>query len=81
MESGRDDIDVISIPASDMATEMGNPRMANVILLGAFIDKTGIVSLETVEAQLEAHISERHKKWLEPNKEALHTGAALAREA
>ncbi len=81
MESEREDIDVISIPASDMATEMGNPRMANVILLGAFIEKTGIVSLETVEAQLEAHISERHKKWLEPNKEALHKGAALAREA
>jgi 2-oxoglutarate ferredoxin oxidoreductase subunit gamma len=81
MESERDDLDVISIPASDIATELGNPRMANVVLLGAFVETTGIVSLETVEAQLAAHISERHAKWLEPNKEALHKGAALAREA
>jgi 2-oxoglutarate ferredoxin oxidoreductase subunit gamma len=81
MQSERDDIDVLYVPASDIATELGNPRMANVVLLGAFIEKTGLVSLETVEEQLTAHLSERQRKWLEPNKEALHKGAALAREA
>lgn len=74
----RDDIRVIYIPASDIATEMGNPRMANLILLGAFVKATGIVSLETVISELEKHLSERHRKWLEPNKEALKKGAELA---
>ncbi len=75
----RDDIRVISIPASDIAGEMGNVRMANLILLGALVEATGIVSPETVEQQLEAHLSARHREWLEPNKEALRKGAALAK--
>ncbi len=75
----RDDIRVIYIPASDIATEMGNPRMANMLLLGAFVQATGIVSLETVMSELEKHLSERQRKWLEPNKEALQKGAELAR--
>ncbi len=75
----RDDIRVIYIPASDIATEMGNPRMANMLLLGAFVQATGIVSLETVMSELEKHLSERQRKWLEPNKKALQKGAELAR--
>ena len=75
----RDDIRIISIPASDIASEMGNIRMANLILLGALVEATGIVSPETVEQQLEEHLSARHREWLEPNKEALRKGAALAK--
>jgi len=77
--SKRDDIRVITIPASDIATEMGNPRMANLILLGAFIEATGIVPLGTIKQELEKHLSERHRQWLGPNKEALDKGAALAK--
>jgi 2-oxoglutarate ferredoxin oxidoreductase subunit gamma len=77
-ESTRDDIEVVRIPASDIATELGNPRMANLVLLGAFIQRTGLVDMETLEEELEKHISERHRKWVAPNKEALERGAALA---
>ncbi len=72
----RDDIRVISIPASDIATELGNPRMANMVLLGAYVKATGIVSLETVMEQLEEHLSQRQRKWLEADKEALRIGAS-----
>ncbi len=75
----RDDIRIISIPASDIASELGNTRMANLVLLGALIEATGIVSMETIEQQLEEHLSERHRKWLEPNKQALRKGASLAK--
>ena len=78
LRSQRDDIRVIYIPASDIAAEMGNPRMANLILLGALLQATGIVSLETIEQQLDEHLSERQRKWLEPNKAALKKGAELA---
>jgi 2-oxoglutarate ferredoxin oxidoreductase subunit gamma len=77
--SERDDIRSIAIPASDIATELGNVRMANMVLLGAFAETTGLVSLDTLKDQLEAHLSQRQRKWLEPNKEALDRGAALAR--
>jgi len=77
IRSERDDIRVVYIPATDIATDMGNQRMANIILLGALAKATGIVGLDTIEQQLEEHLSERQRKWLEPNKEALEKGAEL----
>ncbi|MBN1921252.1 MAG: 2-oxoacid:acceptor oxidoreductase family protein [Anaerolineae bacterium] len=76
--SERTDIRVIALPASDIAVELGNVRMGNLVALGALLKATGIVSLELVMAQLEEHLSERQRKWLEPNKEALLKGADLA---
>lgn len=75
--SARDDIRVVTIPASDVATELGNVRMANMVLLGAFVTLTGLVDLETVKQQLDEHLSQRQRKWLEPNYVALEKGAAL----
>jgi 2-oxoglutarate ferredoxin oxidoreductase subunit gamma len=76
--SAREDIRVVAIPASDIATEIGNVRMANMVLLGAFVRLTELVGLETVKRQLEEHLSQRQRKWLEPNFVALSKGAALA---
>jgi len=77
--SERTDIRAIHIPASDMATELGNVRMANVICLGALVQATGVVSLEAIEQALDDHLPARHRKLLGLNKEALRKGAALAR--
>jgi 2-oxoglutarate ferredoxin oxidoreductase subunit gamma len=75
--STRDDLRALYLPASDMATELGNIRMANMVLLGAFVTVTGLVALDTVKAQLDEHLSDRQRKWLEPNYRALDRGAAL----
>ncbi|NMC01985.1 MAG: 2-oxoacid:ferredoxin oxidoreductase subunit gamma [Chloroflexi bacterium] len=72
--SVRTDLRVVALPASDIATELGNVRMANLVALGALLKATGIVSAESVLAQLEAHLSERQRQWLEPNKAALLKG-------
>jgi 2-oxoglutarate ferredoxin oxidoreductase subunit gamma len=77
--SERDDIRIIRLPASDIATELGNPRMANMVLLGALLEATGIVSQDSVVQQLNEHLSERQRKWLGPNEKALEKGQALAR--
>ena len=45
----RSDITIYEIPASDLAVELGNPRVANIIMLGAFVRKTNIVTPESVE--------------------------------
>jgi len=79
-ESDRDDIDVVYVPASDLATELGNVRMANVLCLGALVDASGVVSLQAVEQALDDHLPERHRDLLGLNKEALRRGAALAQE-
>jgi 2-oxoglutarate ferredoxin oxidoreductase subunit gamma len=77
-ESERDDLQVIYIPASDTATELGNVRMANVLCLGALVEATGVVSLEAVERALDDHLPERHRHLLDLNKKALRTGATFA---
>lgn len=77
-KSGRTDIDVFYVPASDMATELGNVRIANVICLGALVQATGVLSLEAIEQALDDHLPERHRKLMGLNKEALRKGAALA---
>lgn len=76
--SARGDLRTIYVPAGDIATELGNIRIANMVLLGAYIVATGIVSLDSAKAQLDEHLSDRQRRWLQPNIEALDRGAALA---
>jgi 2-oxoglutarate ferredoxin oxidoreductase subunit gamma len=77
-KSTREDIRVIYVPASDMAAELGNVRMANVICLGALMEACQVVSLDAVEQALDKHLPERHRHLLPLNRRALREGAALA---
>jgi 2-oxoglutarate ferredoxin oxidoreductase subunit gamma len=79
-KSERDDIRVVYAPASDIATELGNVRMANVICLAALVEVTGVVSLQAVKQALDDHLPERHRRLLGLNNEAMDKGAALVRD-
>ncbi len=80
-EVQRDDLTALRIPANDMARdEMGNERMANMILLGALVRATGVVALESVMTALKKNLPERRHHLLEPNREALQRGWDLAEE-
>jgi len=71
----RKDVKVVSIPANDIAAEMGSERAVNMLLLGALLGNMDLLSIEAVEKALKAHLPERHKKFLPLNTEALHRGA------
>jgi 2-oxoglutarate ferredoxin oxidoreductase subunit gamma len=58
-----------------MAGSMGNVRVANIIALGAFIEKTGIVRAESVAGAIEELFSQKKTPLVEINKEALAAGA------
>ena len=73
----REDIRVIEIPASEIADELGDKRLVNIVLLGAMLAETGLLPLETAERALERHLPERHHALLEANRQALRRGAAL----
>ena len=75
----RDDIDVYYIPANEIANELGNNRVANMVMLGAFIEAAKPVKVESVyEAFLEVFGSNR-SHLLPINKEALERGAMVIR--
>ena len=44
----RTDIKVVAIPANDIATELGNAKVANMVVMGAILASTKAVKLETV---------------------------------
>jgi len=70
----RDDVDVCQIPATMLASDMGNLTFANIILLGKFIKKTGIVTKENFAVALE-HILPEKKHYLIPEEmKALEIG-------
>jgi 2-oxoglutarate ferredoxin oxidoreductase subunit gamma len=78
----RKDIKSLRIPATDLARdEFQNERMANMILLGALVRITGVVSLESVMKALKKNLPERRHHLLEPNRVALQKGWNLAEEA
>lgn len=76
----RDDIKVVSIPANEIAQEIGSERAVNMVMLGALLGNLDLLSLDAVMTALENHLPERHKKFLPVNKEALRRGAEYKAE-
>lgn len=74
----RKDIRVIDILANDLATEIGSPKMANVVLLGALLQVTKAVPLDSVVKALDEHLPAKARKLLDSNKRALQKGAETA---
>ena len=74
-QQSRKDLTVYSIPANDLATEMGNTRLANMILIGAYVAATGVVSQESLIQSLSKVISERNARFIPQNIEAIKLGA------
>ncbi|HPD56159.1 MAG TPA: 2-oxoacid:acceptor oxidoreductase family protein [Smithellaceae bacterium] len=70
----RPDVDICSVPCSELAEEMGNSRVANIIMMGAFIKKTGIVTAEIYLKSLESILGSRKKSAAEINRRAFSTG-------
>ena len=77
--SARTDIDVVYVPANELAAELGNEKMANVVLLGAMLGKREILPIESVKRTLDLHIPQRRKQIIEPNKRALERGVQFVR--
>ena len=48
----RGDIEVLEIPVNDIAQAGVGIRYANMVALGAFCNKTGIIKLETLKKSL-----------------------------
>ena len=79
-EVKRDDIRVLKIPANDIANKLGNLRVANMVTLGAYVKKSGVVRLESIFKALEKALAGKNQKILDLNKVALKKGEDIAKE-
>lgn len=75
-EVERKDVTVLTIPATEAADEIGDKRIANMVLLGAMVKKTGIIPMEALLKALKEHGKE---SFYEINKKALEKGAEFAK--
>jgi 2-oxoglutarate ferredoxin oxidoreductase subunit gamma len=76
-EVSRDDIEVIKVPANEIAEKIGNTVVANMVMLGAFIEKTKVIPIDKVKFVVEKFLSEKKKELIEINFKALEEGAKL----
>ncbi len=70
----RTDIDVLEIPANEIAEEIGNRRLINLVLVGGFLQRLPIFTVEQLGASLGNHIPDRHRDMLQLNIAALERG-------
>jgi len=68
----RSDITVYEIPVSDMANEMGDHRVANMIMLGAFVRVTNIVKQESAEEVIREFFGSKSNELVDLNLKAFH---------
>lgn len=71
----RTDVDVYYIPANDIALELGNPKVANMIMLGAYLQIEPAVEVKSVLEAFKKVFGPSKEKFLKLNKEALEKGA------
>ena len=72
----REDIDVCYVPATELASQVGTVKIANLVLLGALIQKTDVLPLEAIDEALKKRLGEKVKQdLLELNEKALRQGA------
>ncbi|BDQ34274.1 2-oxoacid:acceptor oxidoreductase family protein [Pseudodesulfovibrio portus] len=70
-----DRLKCFAVPCNEIADELGNTRMANMVAIGAFVQATGIIPLDAVIGSLENVISARYHKLIPANTEAIKAGA------
>ena len=75
-EISRGDIDIVKVPANSIAEEMGSPKSANMVMMGAFTKKSNLVSLESVIEGLKNTLKNK-QKLMAINKAALKAGYDL----
>jgi 2-oxoglutarate ferredoxin oxidoreductase subunit gamma len=76
----RDDVRIVRVPANDIANELGNLRVANMVALGTYVKKSGVVKLKTIFKALEKVLAGRNQKLIDLNKKALKQGEELVKE-
>lgn len=80
IEPKRQDLKILKIPASEIANEkLHNGHVANMIILGAFVEITKAVSIDSVISALKKVLPEYRHKLIPLNRQALEIGSELAR--
>ena len=79
-DAKRKDIHVIFVPCNEIAEELGDKKLLNMVAVGALLTVLPEITLKDVERALEGHLPARHKHLLPKNYEALRRGFEAAQK-
>ncbi|WP_041082301.1 2-oxoacid:acceptor oxidoreductase family protein [Thermotoga profunda] len=71
----RSDIEVYEVPANDIAERLGNLKVANMVMLGSFVQVTKCVSIDSLIEAVKYKLSLRNSEIIELNIKAIFEGA------
>src|SRR6266545_4233801 len=74
----REDINVILVPCNEIAEELGDKKLLNMVAIGALLTALPEITIKDVEKALEGHLPARHKQLLPKKFEALRRGFEAA---
>lgn len=73
-EVKRDDVEVIKVPVNQIAIELGISKVANMVMLGAYLEKSGKFSDEDILKVLKKMFGEEKAHLIDVNANALAEG-------
>jgi Pyruvate/2-oxoacid:ferredoxin oxidoreductase gamma subunit len=65
---------VLRVPATDLATELGNELAGSMVMVGAYLATTGLVGLDAAMAGMRASIPPYRSQHIAKNEEAMRVG-------
>ena len=75
-EMERTDVEVVDVPAADLAADVGNVMAASMVMLGVLSTVTDLVGLDSLRTGVRACVPSYRRQHLELNDRALQGGAA-----
>ena len=70
----------VMVPTRDLALELGNERLANMVMLGATVRKSGVIRIGSLKKALYPALDRRYHTMIETNAAALERGAKFIEE-
>jgi 2-oxoglutarate ferredoxin oxidoreductase subunit gamma len=75
----RGEVEVLPVPLNEIASQLGNAQLANMVALGAYVEKTLVVKENSIPDALTNILDERHHNMIPSNVQAIEKGRDFIR--
>ncbi len=77
----RTDVQAVYVPCDEIAAELGNPKVANMVMLGSYVAATKVLRPDTIQRMIHEMFTGPKAKLVPLNLEALRRGMECAASA
>ena len=72
-------MDCLPVPSRELALEAGNERLADMVILGTLVEKSGVVGMKALKKALYPGLDVRYHSMIPANQSAMDKGSELVR--